>query len=68
MENFASVNMESFDQIKGDLYEVYKIPINSEIYKIYYKDSKIYYPKNFLNEKKKNTKKKIRKIIIVHIK
>jgi hypothetical protein len=58
MENFASVNMESFDQIKGDLYEVYKIPINSEIYKIYYKDSKIYYPKNFLNEKKKRTQKK----------
>lgn len=58
MENFASVNMESCDQIKGDLYEVYKIPINSEIYKIYYKDSKIYYPKNFLNEKKKEHKKK----------
>jgi hypothetical protein len=58
MENYSSAKSESFVEINGEIYEVYKIPINSKIYKLYYKDCYIYYPNNYPNEKKKEYEKK----------
>jgi ubiquitin C-terminal hydrolase len=55
MENYTSVKMDSYDEIKG---EVYKMPINSGICEIYYKDGFIYFPNNFLNEKKNEYEKR----------
>ena len=49
MENYTSIRMDSYDEKRG---EVYKIPINSEIYKIYYKNGYIFYPNHFLNKNK----------------